>query len=90
MLVASRNFSIEINGKETDALVPFSDMMNHRRPRDTVWTYDDEQQAFTVTTLRSILPGEEVYDSYGKKCNSRYLLNYGFTVENNTGLNKIK
>jgi len=24
-----------------------------------------------------------VYDSYGKKCNSRFLLNYGFIVENN-------
>ncbi len=22
-------------------------------------------------------------DSYGKKCNSRFLLNYGFTVEHN-------
>jgi histone-lysine N-methyltransferase SETD3 len=26
-----------------------------------------------------------VYDSYGKKCNSRFLLNYGFIVENNDG-----
>ena len=60
-------------------------MMNHRRPRDTAWTYDDTQQAFIVTTLRPISAGEEVYDSYGKKCNSRYLLNYGFTVENNKG-----
>jgi protein-histidine N-methyltransferase len=24
-----------------------------------------------------------VYDSYGKKCNSRFLLNYGFTIEDN-------
>ena len=24
-----------------------------------------------------------MYDSYGKKCNSRFLLNYGFAVENN-------
>jgi hypothetical protein len=23
-------------------------------------------------------------DSYGKKCNSRFLLNYGFSVEDNT------
>ena len=26
-----------------------------------------------------------MYDSYGKKCNSRFLLNYGFIVENNDG-----
>jgi hypothetical protein len=25
----------------------------------------------------------QVYDSYGKKCNSRFLLNYGFAVEVN-------
>lgn len=24
-----------------------------------------------------------MYDSYGKKCNSRFLLNYGFTIEDN-------
>ncbi len=24
-----------------------------------------------------------MYDSYGKKCNSRFLLNYGFIVRNN-------
>ncbi len=64
-------------------------MMNHRRPRDTIWTYDNTQKAFTVTTLKNINAGEEVYDSYGKKCNSRYLLNYGFTVKNNTGSSKL-
>jgi len=24
-----------------------------------------------------------VFDSYGRKCNSRFLLNYGFIVEDN-------
>lgn len=24
-----------------------------------------------------------VFDSYGRKCNSRFLLNYGFIVDNN-------
>ena len=28
---------------------------------------------------------KKVYDSYGKKCNSRFLLNYGFIVEKNDG-----
>lgn len=27
--------------------------------------------------------GAEVFDSYGQKCNHRFLLNYGFSVENN-------
>jgi protein-histidine N-methyltransferase len=60
-------------------------MMNHRRPRDTSWSYDDTLQSFTVQSLREMEMNEEVFDSYGKKCNSRYLLNYGFTVLDNTG-----
>ena len=31
----------------------------------------------------NVKKGQEVFDSYGIKCNSRFLLNYGFTVENN-------
>jgi protein-histidine N-methyltransferase len=60
--------------------------MNHRRPRDTSWSYDDTLQSFTVQSLREMEMNEEVFDSYGKKCNSRYLLNYGFTVLDNTGV----
>ena len=28
-------------------------------------------------------PEIEVFDSYGRKCNARFLLNYGFTIEDN-------
>jgi protein-histidine N-methyltransferase len=77
------------NFQQTDALVPLADMMNHRRPRDTSWTFDNDQQSFVVESLRDLNLGEEVCDSYGKKCNSRYLLNYGFTVLNNAGHSQI-
>jgi hypothetical protein len=40
-------------------------------------------QAFTITTLQTIAIGAQVYDSYGQKCNHRFLLNYGFAIENN-------
>ena len=33
--------------------------------------------------LQNISCGAQVYDSYGRKCNHRFLLNYGFSVENN-------
>jgi protein-histidine N-methyltransferase len=33
--------------------------------------------------MDDIKRGDEVYDSYGKKCNSRFLLNYGFINLNN-------
>ena len=33
--------------------------------------------------MEDIKRGEQVYDSYGKKCNSRFFLNYGFINLNN-------
>lgn len=84
MCVCSRNFGLQIDGHRTSALVPHADMLNHHRPRETKWSYDDELQAFTITTLQPIVAGSQVYDSYGQKCNHRFLLNYGFAVEDNS------
>lgn len=83
MIVSSRMFGVKINNKKTDALVPYADMLNHKKPRQTNWNYEDIHQAFIVQALENIPAGCEVFDSYGKKCNSRFLLNYGFTIENN-------
>lgn len=82
-IVCSRNFGLMINGRRTSALVPHADMLNHHRPRETKWTFCEESQCFTITTLKEIGAGEQVYDSYGQKCNHRFLLNYGFCVEKN-------
>lgn len=41
MMIASRIFGIQINGKNTDALVAYADMLNHKRPRQTSWYYCD-------------------------------------------------
>ena len=83
MMVASRNFGVTIGSQKTDALVPYADMLNHKRPRETRWTFDNAQESFTITSVGDIGIGAEVMDSYGKKCNSRFLLNYGFAVEDN-------
>ena len=50
MCVCSRNFGLQIDGHRTSALVPHADMLNHFRPRETKWTFDEERQAFTITT----------------------------------------
>ena len=50
MCVCSRNFGLIINGVRTSALVPHADMLNHFRPRQTKWTFDNEKQAFTITS----------------------------------------
>lgn len=83
MCVCSRNFGLQIDGHRTSALVPHADMLNHYRPRETKWTFDEERNAFTITSLQHIPAGAQVYDSYGQKCNHRFLLNYGFAVEDN-------
>ena len=83
MCVCSRNFGIHVNGLRTAALVPYADMLNHLRPRETKWQFEDTVQAFTVSSLMPLGSGKEIFDSYGQKCNHRFLLNYGFSVENN-------
>lgn len=60
-------------------------MLNHRRPKQTAWSYSDEKKGFIIESLEDIQRGDYVYDSYGKKCNSRFLLNYGFIVLDNDG-----
>jgi len=83
MCACSRNFGLIINGLRTAALVPYADMLNHYRPRETKWQFEDSLQGFTITSLQHIGAGAQVYDSYGQKCNHRFLLNYGFSVEHN-------
>ena len=83
MMVSSRIFGIQVEGTQTDGFVAYADMLNHKRPRQTAWTYTDERQGFIIEALDDIKRGEQVYDSYGKKCNSRFFLNYGFINLNN-------
>ena len=83
MIIGSRIFGLSIDGIRTEALVPFADMLNHKIPKQTVWNYSQELNGFLIESLEDILPGEEVFDSYGKKCNSRFLLNYAFVLEDN-------
>jgi histone-lysine N-methyltransferase SETD3 len=68
---------------KTDGFVAYADMLNHRRPRQTTWTYTDDRQGFIIEAMEDIKRGEQVYDSYGKKCNHRFFLNYGFINLNN-------
>ena len=82
-IVSSRVFGITMHNVKTDALVPFADLLNHRRPRQTQWFYDDDKDAFIVQAIENIDKGSEIFDSYGKKTNARFLLNYGFSIENN-------
>ena len=46
MLISSRIFGISIGEYKTDVLAPFADLLNHKRPRQTQWYYDDVINAF--------------------------------------------
>lgn len=83
MIVSSRVFGIVVDKLKTDALVPYADMLNHKLPKQTCWYFCDRDQGFVIKSLRDIEGGTEIYDSYGQKCNSRFLLNYGFTLPQN-------
>eukprot|EP00924_Labyrinthula_sp_SR-Ha-C_P009023 maker-scaffold_2-snap-gene-10.0-mRNA-1 protein AED:0.00 eAED:0.00 QI:192/1/1/1/1/1/2/98/596 len=88
--VGSRNFGIIVNNEKRTAMVPYADMLNHLRPRETSWTFDNEKYSsfssrgcFTINSLKRLIKGQQVMDSYGKKCNSKFFLHYGFAVEKN-------
>lgn len=83
LVVITRIFGLVIDGVKTDGLVPMADMLNHRRPRETKWTYDQNKQGFVISALQHIKQDAEIFDSYGRKCNSRFFVNYGFSLEHN-------
>lgn len=83
LVVITRIFGLVINDVKTDGLVAMADMLNHKRPRETKWTYDEKKKGFVITSLQSIDKDSEIFDSYGRKCNSRFFVNYGFSLENN-------
>lgn len=79
--VVTRVFGVTIGGTATEALVPFADMMNHRRPADATWTFEEGLHAFVIRAARAIRSGEEICGSYGRKANHRYFVHYGFALE---------
>jgi len=83
LAVITRIFGFEVGSHKTDGLVAMADMLNHKRPNETSWHFDNGLNAFTITTTKRLLKGGQVFDSYGRKCNSRYFVNYGFSLDSN-------
>lgn len=83
LVVITRNFGLDIHGTETDALVPYADMLNHMPDKQTDWKFNNKLDGFTMVTNRSVGRGAQIFDSYGRKAQGRYFVNYGFTIDNN-------
>ena len=63
-------------------------MINTKRPKNCYWTYDDAKNGFTIEATRDIGAGEQIFDSYGSKCNYRFFMNYGFINLDDDGENE--
>ena len=42
--------------------VPLADMLNHYRPRQTKWAFDNKRNAFLIHSLTVLNAGQQVYD----------------------------
>ena len=89
LIVMSRIFGFEVvKGVKTEGLVPMADMLNHSEPANTRWFYNRSRQCFQMEATKNFLTDMVVPDTYGRKCNVRYLLNYGFAMRNNDADNQ--
>ena len=88
-MICSRVFGFNIHGNKAEGLVPYADMLNHKMPRQTSWNYSNYRNGFIIEASTGIKKGEQVHDSYGNKCNNRFLLNYGFVNLNNEVDNEV-
>lgn len=98
-IISSRRFGFEINGLKTCGLVPFADMINHSRPMTAIWNYGKiynleerdyliDSEGFNIEILDDVKKDTEIFASYGKKCNSKFLQYYGF-LENDNDANEV-
>lgn len=70
-------------------LLPVYDIINHDIKANVQWAVDDGSGAPGVCsfiTFDSYKPGEQVFNTYGKKTNSELLLSYGFMLPESEGL----
>ena len=65
LLISSRIFGISINDNKTDVLAPFADLLNHKRPRQTQWYYDDKLESFVIQATEDIQEGSEIFANGG-------------------------
>lgn len=67
------------------AIVPYFDLFNHENSVNGVetWGYNSRKMVIHVEAGRDYNPSEQVFISYGTKCNDELLEKYGFIIEDN-------
>ena len=89
LIVASRIFGYKYKGKKTYGLIPYGDFINPGI-KNVNWIYDDEKEAFVFKVFKNITKGEAIKVTFGKKCNTRFLTNYGYIEQNNFLENELE
>ena len=80
---ATRSFADCREGLLSQTLVPMADMLNHSLSYDAAWAFDGERSVFSVRSTRPVKEGEPVHTDYGRRSNTYFLQNYGFTLADN-------
>ncbi|KUI67662.1 Ribosomal lysine N-methyltransferase set10 [Cytospora mali] len=73
----------DVDIDDFSVLLPVYDIINHDIKANVQWLVDHENTAAKVCrfqTLDEYRPGEQVFNTYGKKTNSELLLSYGFVL----------
>jgi histone-lysine N-methyltransferase SETD3 len=65
------------------AIIPYFDFMNHYPFSKCEWGYNADTYTFHAEAHEDVAQGEEVYRSFGEKCNGDLLLELGYILENN-------
>lgn len=83
-VTASRCFALNRQGQtQVLGLVPLLDLFNHRQTPNQRWCFDNDRDAFTLTTAADVATGEALTISYGTKNDLRFWLHYGFLDNDN-------
>ena len=78
-IVASYSFTLGEDETETQALVPFWDMLNHTScVRLVKLSHDASTKRLNMIAVRDIRKGDEILNTYGELSDGELLRRYGF------------
>lgn len=63
-------------------------MFNTETPKNAYWYYSQAKSGFVVEADVDIKEGDQIFDSYGSKCNYRFFLYYAFIFLDKNGENE--
>jgi len=83
-IVITRCIGSQIGGIPTSYLAGIGDALGHKGMDSyTEWSYKDNEGAFIITITKKLQKDQPIYISFGRKCNSRFFVNYGMVLEFN-------